>query len=475
MDFIYKEKNTTQTDSTINRTPSVSFQEKTVLDEKLFSIGTRILNMSRTDLYLGMKFLDVAVSSFSYACDMDCVSLGTDGSLLYFHPQILGGLLRKSRIRVNRLYLHQVFHCIFHHLWKQGKREKTYWHLACDIAAESVIDSLSVTCIRLAQSALRQETYHTLKRSISILTAEKIYFYLIHTYPQTGDLDDLIQEFHLDDHSKWPTPPSNNQPLPIPRQWQDQSDSLETNLDTFAREQADQTHTLSELLQVSHQRHYDYKDFLLKFSAWHEEMTVDDDSFDYISYSYGLQMYGNMPFIEPLEYKEVQKIQDFIIVIDTSMSCSGDLVRSFLKETYGILMQQESFYRKLNLHIIQCDDQVRDDKHICSKEELEEYMDHFTLIGQGGTDFRPAFTYVEQLLSKGAFHHLKGLLYFTDGEGIYPIKKPPYDVAFLFFQESYKDEQVPSWAMKLLLDSSSLLEHTDSSSDRDSSLNSKRS
>ena len=30
MDFIYKEKNTTQTDSTINRTSSVSFQEKTV-------------------------------------------------------------------------------------------------------------------------------------------------------------------------------------------------------------------------------------------------------------------------------------------------------------------------------------------------------------------------------------------------------------------------------------------------------------
>ena len=52
---------------------------------------------------------------------------------------------------------------------------------------------------------------------------------------------------------------------------------------------------------------------------------MDPDSFDYTFYSYGLTMYGNMPLIEPQEWKEVQKVEEFVIVIDTSMSCSGEL------------------------------------------------------------------------------------------------------------------------------------------------------
>ena len=68
--------------------------------------------------------------------------------------------------------------------------------------------------------------------------------------------------------------------------------------------------------------------FLRKFAVLKEEVTVDDDSFDYVFYSYGLRLYGNMPLIEPQEWKEVKKVEDFAIVIDTSMSCSGDLVKN---------------------------------------------------------------------------------------------------------------------------------------------------
>lgn len=50
------------------------------------------------------------------------------------------------------------------------------------------------------------------------------------------------------------------------------------------------------------------------------------------------------------------------------------------------------------------------------------------------------------------FSNLKGLLYFTDGKGIYPAKKPPYETAFVFMKEDYEDTQVPSWAMKLILE-----------------------
>ena len=62
-------------------------------------------------------------------------------------------------------------------------------------------------------------------------------------------------------------------------------------------------------------------------------------------------------------------------------------------------------------------------------------MEHFELKGGGGTDFRPVFSHVEELGEQGELRGSKGLLYFTDGKGRYPKKRPDYDVAFLFMQE----------------------------------------
>lgn len=39
-----------------------------------------------------------------------------------------------------------------------------------------------------------------------------------------------------------------------------------------------------------------------------------------------------MLLIEPLEYKEDKVIKDFVIAIDTSGSCAGELVKKFLNK-----------------------------------------------------------------------------------------------------------------------------------------------
>ena len=196
---------------------------------------------------------------------------------------------------------------------------------------------------------------------------------------------------------------------------------------------------------------HDYREFLRKFSVFREEMKADPDTFDYGFYSYGLSLYGNLPLIEPLETREVKKVEEFAVVLDTSMSCSGGLIRKFLEETYQVLAESESYFRKVNVHVIQCDEKVHEDVKITSEEELREYMEHFRLYGEGGTDFRPAFEYVEELIRKKEFLNLKGLIYFTDGYGIYPEKMPPYRTAFVFAEEDYRDADVPAWAIRLIL------------------------
>lgn len=126
-----------------------------------------------------------------------------------------------------------------------------------------------------------------------------------------------------------------------------------------------------------------------------ETIQVNDDEFDYIYYTYGLSRYGNMPLVEPLEYKDANKIRDFVIAVDTSASCRGEVVQAFLNKTYQIMQREREFFQKINVHIIQCDNEVQSDTKITCKEEFDAFMQSGKARGFGSTDFRPVFQYVE--------------------------------------------------------------------------------
>ena len=459
--------------------PENRTQEMAETAERLQVIGSSILRAARDELYLGMRFLDVALSSFSYQMDGSIHGFGTDGRVMYFQPQMLGGLYKENRILVKRGYLHMVFHCIFRHFaWRGAGRnigagysagennadsEKTIEErlrdLSCDIAVEHIIDGMNYRSIRFSRSLLRRETYRLLEKEGKTLNAQRVYKILSGWNLSEKDFVNLEQEFRTDDHKYWESKKPDQKPNPmLSRKWGEINDGIETDLETFSQEAGEHDGDFLEQNKPENRSKYDYREFLRKFAVFHEEMAVDDDSFDYNFYTYGLRLYGNMPLIEPLESKEVKKVEEFVIVIDTSMSCSGELVRKFLEETYGVLSENESFFTKINVHIIQCDEKVHTDKKITSQEEMKDYMEHLELYGDGGTDFRPAFEWVDRLLEQHEFHNLKGLIYFTDGFGIYPQKMPPYKTAFVCMQDNYRDVDVPVWAMKLILDEDDLTE-----------------
>ena len=180
-------------------------------------------------------------------------------------------------------------------------------------------------------------------------------------------------------------------------------------------------------------------------------MKINDDEFDYIFYTYGLKLYKKVPLIEPLEYKEVKRIREFVIAIDTSGSVAGEQVQAFLQKTYNILKSTESFFSKINVHIIQCDASIQEDAKITSQEEFDNYLKSMKILGLGGTDFRPVFSYVGWLQEKKEFQNLRGLIYFTDGWGTFPEQKPAYETAFIFVDDGMNNYDVPPWAIKLVL------------------------
>ena len=237
------------------------------------------------------------------------------------------------------------------------------------------------------------------------------------------------------------------------RDWEEIAKQIEMNLETFSKEWGEEAGSLIASLTLANRKRYNYTDFLRRFAVLSEEMKINDDEYDYVFYTYGLELYGNMPLVEPLEYKETQRIRDFVICIDTSESCRGDLVKKFVEHTFNVIKKSEDYAHEVNIHIVQCDAKVQADTKITNLKDVDAFMDGFFIRGMGGTDFRPAFAYVNQLKDRGELPDMKGLIYFTDGLGQFPDKAPDYDTAFVFMDEGENDiPKVPPWAMRVLID-----------------------
>lgn len=418
-------------------------------------LGQKILFAARNELYLNLPFLDAALGALRPETGFDTPTLATDGQSLYYCGTWLSARYERSRALVCRAYLHTVLHCLLRHLPKRKGRDGELWDLSCDIAVESVLDGLDYPCLT-APVALsrRQALYARLGGGDKALTAEAVYRAFRRERPFPYERATLAREFLQDDHSLWDQKESQENE----EQWQRAAQRVQTGMETVFSQNAAGGEAVLEQLKVEAREKHNYRAFLQRFAVLGEELGVDADAFDYGYYAYGLRRYGNMPLIEPLETREKRRVRDLVIAIDTSMSTSGALVREFLSYTYTILKESESFFRTFRLRLLQCDDQLRSDQLITTEEELKAAMEHFQLTGQSATDFRPVFAHVDGLIRKGELRDLRGLLYFTDGLGIYPARRPAYDAAFIMLSQQGFPERVPPWGIRVLLDEDELIQ-----------------
>ena len=84
-------------------------------------------------------------------------------------------------------------------------------------------------------------------------------------------------------------------------------------------------------------------------------------------------------------------------------------------------------------------------------------MDNLVLHGFGGTNFTPVFQYVDELYENSSKKELSGLIYFTDGDGIYPEKTPPYKNVFVIHDNGFDNNRLPIWATPLYIDKNKLV------------------
>ena len=416
--------------------------------EKIELIARKVMDYARDSILVNMRFLDVALSALKAEQRRGLSGFASDGEKLYYDPVFLLKSYQEESAFAVRMYLHILFHLIFYHSFRYDKMDKELWNLSADMAVEAAILEIEMPGCGLRSDEEKERKLRGIRQEIGALNAEKLYRYFKNFGISAKERGELSLLFFMDSHVYW----EPGEELAItPQQWKKLSERVQADLKSFSRGKTKSESIEKNLAQAVKDR-VRYSDLLSRFTVMNEDMQINDDEFDYIYYTYGLSTYGNMPLVEPLEYRDSRKIRDFVIAIDTSASCRGSLVQAFLQKTYAILSGSDTFFKKMNVHIIQCDHEVQRDTKITGADDLDYFLKNEKLTGFGSTDFRPVFTHVEELLNKGEFENLKGLVYFTDGYGVYPQKMPPYDVMFVFLDNGDEGPDVPPWAVKVLLD-----------------------
>lgn len=426
--------------------------------EKMKQYAAKIMNLARDTITVRFRFFDTALTRLTLVQQPGIGGFVTDGEHIYYDPaSLLVTYLDEPNVAV-RAYLHMLMHCIFFHAFEYDKKNSQFWDLACDIAVENIILELNLPSAQLTKDGEIKNELHKMSKWIPTFSAEKIYReFLIHGLSNDA-ITNYTRLFTVDLHDSWHEADKTEELIITNEQWKKISERVKTELKTFSKD-IEGADSLKSNIEEATRTRYNYGEILERFSVVGEEITINDDEFDYIYYTYGLSMYGNLPLVEPLEYKETKKVREFVIAIDTSASCRGEIVKAFLRQTYDILKKSENFFHEINVHIIECDATIQEDVLITNEQDFEDFIEHGKLNGFGATDFRPVFSYVDEMVAKKEFENLKGLIYFTDGYGIYPEKMPVYDVIFAFLNEDSNRSKVPNWAMEVVIEEETLDEY----------------
>lgn len=392
---------------------------------------------------------------------------GTDGIRFFWNPDEVTKTYRQSPEGFQRRYLHLLLHGLYLHAFRSPGGAENIWWLACDLVTEYRIDRMNVPGFERPVPVARSRAYRKLKEEGISIEERAVAGWLTHRKKE--ELDRLKEAFRWDDHSRW-AEFTVEEEAPACRKeerfqagqlreisaaihrWRTAFEELDIRREEHKRQAGGSGGSQIQQIVLEKEPGYDFRRFLKQFAVEREELSLDLDSFDYLPYDYSRNMYENLVILEPLEYRDMIKLEEFVIAIDTSGSCSGEVVRQFLEEVWEIFREKDNFFKKMELHMIQCDCLIQEHVRIQSEEEWKDYLEHIEIKGHGDTDFTPVFQLIDRLRAEGELGNLKGLLYFTDGDGVYPSKGPEYETAFVFLNADLMKGKPPDWVQVLTLD-----------------------
>jgi len=106
-----------------------------------------------------------------------------------------------------------------------------------------------------------------------------------------------------------------------------------------------------------------------------------------------------------------------VVAIDTSGSIDDARLSLFLGELESIIEQ----YPNYQIELLQADDKIQSHDTFLTGEKIVS-----KIKGRGATNFKPVFDYIQSYIDNPTV-----LIYFTDGDGVFPTDSPPYDTLWI--------------------------------------------
>jgi predicted metal-dependent peptidase len=172
------------------------------------------------------------------------------------------------------------------------------------------------------------------------------------------------------------------------------------------QKQGDLPKGLDRLLDISFESKVSWRELLYRYVNTHAQS-------DYRFFPPNMK-YLYLGFALPAIYGEHLNIS---IAIDTSASIDRVLLEKFLSQLDQILQ----IFPNYEIELIECDSKIQNISILYPTQPLKA-----TLKGGGGTDFRSVFDHIER-----ESFNTKFLIYFTDGEGVFPEYIPRVDTLWV--------------------------------------------
>lgn len=469
-------------------------------------LAVEVLRLAKDRLLVSSPFLAPATSLLPFVPSPNTLSplSGTDAKAFYFNADHVLACFAATHEAPVHDYVHTLLHCLFLHPFANPGQNQARWDLACDIAAECIAvelcgprpgdtgSSMEYACGRIC-GALQQAP----------LTAESV-FELLKTGRFVDDEQAWQELFCVDSHRFWygrsdvwstasagadaghteettdsdseseaetePDGAHDDAPdedgahdegggyFKSPKNaWQYAAHSIAASMKhQVGASKSGWGRNLSGLfanLRVAPRSHKKpaLDEFLRSFATFEETPQPSSDEFDYTLYTYGFALYGDTPIIEPLETRDEKRIREFVIGIDVSGSVWGPTVTRFAQIVQGVLCNEGLFSSAPRIRIIQCDTQIVSEDVIDTPEHMRKWIEGVRIHGGGGTDLRPVFQRVDELVERNEINDLNGVICLTDGYANFPKCATPYKTAFVLTPDGAQN-LVPPWAMTFMLE-----------------------
>jgi predicted metal-dependent peptidase len=379
------------------------------------------LSAARTRLILDKPFLGALVLRLPLvAADPKwCKTSGTDARSFYFNEQYIEGL---SLAQTQFVLAHEALHCALSHFARRQHRVKHRWDIACDFAINGILikEGLQPT-----PDALYLDTFDG-------MTAEEI-------YPMLDDLEDqepMDQHLYDEEDQGEDSPDGGSgqgreqessgggseaeidenaggapQPPPLEGDEKDQLSIQWQQRLAGAAQQAMQAGkmggALARMLEHLLQPQLPWRMLLARYMSANART-------DY-NYTRPSRREGNA-ILPSLRSHQI----DIVVTLDTSGSINATEMDEFMSEIDAIKGQ-------VNARItLQACDHALAANGPWEYESWEAFTMPGDITGGGGTSFKPVFEWLDK---EGRRPDL--LVYFTDAEGQFPEREPPFPVIWL--------------------------------------------